>query len=96
LSDAECDIGDGGYELRKLLRPGIVRGGNQEGHKKSVLQAMAGFVEARFEEMLRPNEWPRTWGAAFEMMVLQEGRFRWLPDLTYIGWDVMVDDNIGS
>lgn len=91
FSDLESVIGDGGYELRKLLAPPRVRGGNSKGYDTSPLQAAGGFIDARFEEMLRPDTWSRTWGAAYDLLVLQEDVFRWLPALTYVIWDVTLD-----
>lgn len=92
LSDSENAIGDGGDELRKLLAEPEVGAGNTEGYDRTALKVVTGFIEARFEEMLRP-EWPQTWGAAFDVLVLQESRFRWLPSLTYVGWDLTLDDD---
>jgi hypothetical protein len=69
--------------------------GNTNGHDVAPMKLITGFSEARFEEALLRDEWPRTWGAAYEALVYQEGFFRWLPKLTYVGWDVFVADDGG-
>jgi hypothetical protein len=105
LSRSEGAIGDGGEVLRQMMAPPLVGAGNTEGHDTVPTKAANGFIEARFEEMLRA-EWPRTWGAAFDLLVYQEGvlprggelhvdrRFRWMPSLTYVGWDISIDDEV--
>jgi hypothetical protein len=90
--DAEHAIGDGGPELRRMLAEPEIGKGNSEGHDKVPLRLISGFCEARFEETLRGAAWPQTWGAAYDAITYQEGNFRWLPKLTYVGWDVVVDD----
>jgi len=102
LSLTEGEIGDGGELLRKMMAPPLIGAGNTVGHDTVPTKAANGFIEARFEEMLRAD-WPRTWGAAFDLLVFQEGRmlrggqivvdrrFRWMTSLTYVGWDLHVD-----
>jgi hypothetical protein len=103
LSQTEGEIGDGGDVLRKMMAPPLVGDGNTYGHDTVPTKAANGFMEARFEEMLRAD-WPRTWGAAFDLLVFQEHvflrnrkivvdrRFRWMPSLTYVAWDLSIDD----
>lgn len=102
LSLTDGEIGDGGDVLRKMMAPPLIGGGNTVGYETVPTKAANGFIEARFVEMLSAD-WPRTWGAAFDLLVFQEGRllrsgkivvdrrFRWLPSLTYIAWDLTID-----
>jgi hypothetical protein len=90
LCDAENDIGDGGPKLRRMLAEPEIGSGNTEGYDQAPMKLISGFCEARFEELFR-DDWPQTWGAAYDAVTYQEGSFRWLPKLTYVGWDVTLD-----
>jgi hypothetical protein len=87
LSDAEGDIGDGGAELRGLLAPPAIEGGNLAGFEGAVLATVGRFIEARFEETLRPREWQQTWGVAYDLLALHDEpeEFCWLPSMTMAG-----------
>ena len=89
--DEESDIGDGGGALRRMLATPEIGEGNTVGYDEAPMKVISGFLEARFEEALRGDDWPRTWGAAYDAIVYQKGFFRWLPKLTYVGWDVVLD-----
>jgi hypothetical protein len=91
VCDAENDIGSGGRDLRRMLVEPPIGEGNSQGHDQAPMKLISGFMEARFEEMLLRDTWPQTWGAAYDAIVYQEGAFRWLPKLTYVGWDVRLD-----
>lgn len=92
FSDSEHAIGDGGPALRRMLAEPEIGMGNGEGYDKVPLRLISGFLEARLEEALQGKDWPQTWGAGYDAITYQEGNFRWLPKLTYVGWDVYVDD----
>jgi len=85
------DIGDGGGALRKMLATPVIGEGNTVGYDEAPMKVISGFLEARFEEALGGDDWPRTWGGAYDAIVYQEGFFRWLGKLTYVGWDVVLD-----
>lgn len=92
LCDAEGAIGSGGDILRKMYSEPTASGSNLVGGERTVLKAATNFIEARFKETLTPRQWPQTWGVAFDLLIYQ-GRFLWLPAMTYVGWDVYVDPN---
>ncbi len=92
FSDTENAIGDGGAALRRMLAEPEIGMGNSEGYDTAPLKLVSGFLEARFEEAFQGRDWPRTWGAAYDALAFQEGNFRWLPKLSYVGWDVHLDE----
>lgn len=89
--EVESDIGSGGNVLRKLLADPEIGHSNTRGLDVAPMKLVSGFMEARFEEMLLGAKWPTTWGVAYDAILFQRGAFRWLPKLTYIGWDITVD-----
>lgn len=98
LSENEGSVGDGGDELRKMLAAPEIGYGNTSGLYRAPMKLISGFLQARFEEALGGEAWPQSWGAAYDALAYQmdqfgRGGFRWLPKLTYLGWDVTVDSN---
>jgi hypothetical protein len=69
-----------------------VTGGNTRGLDVAPQDLISGFLQARFEETLGPAQWPTTWGAAYEALVYQVGSLRWLDKITYVGWNIFIDD----
>jgi hypothetical protein len=61
--------------------------------EQSVLSVINEVAHARFQESLYKGEWDLSFGASYDMFVFDEGCFRFVKSILYVGWDYHWDSN---
>lgn len=86
-------VGTGAERMRGIYEGKDRVSTNLTGARAATLHAVMVFGALRFQEMLFPRDWDKSFGFAYEALFFDGHQFVWGPGITYVGWTVRVDEH---